>query len=144
MFQQDQWFSCPIVSEKVKILWPIYPLILISPSFFFRQIDYVPFTRTNSCEGTVDMSYRYLVQDTAILCKLMSSTPGNLRVMYSEASVLGTLILNGHSEEYKFHSCLLNKKCHSLRLVKYCNSLTLSFVSRHWDTPYNLINSLRL
>lgn len=30
--------------------------------------------------------------------------------MYSEASVLGALILNGHSEEYKVHSGLFNKE----------------------------------
>ena len=40
----------------------------------------------------------------------MTSTPGNLRLIYSEASVLSTLILNGHSAEYKVHSRLFNKE----------------------------------
>jgi len=40
----------------------------------------------------------------------MTSTPGKLHVIYSEASVLSTLILNGHSEEYKFHGRLFNKE----------------------------------
>jgi hypothetical protein len=45
-----------------------------------------------------------------MLCRLITSTPGNLRMMYSEASVLSTLILNGHSKEYKVYSCLFNKE----------------------------------
>lgn len=66
---------------------------------FFKQIDYVPFTRPNLCDGMMVMSYRRT-----------TSTPGNLRVMYSEASVLSILILNGHSEEYKVHCPLFNEE----------------------------------
>jgi len=84
-------------------------MLLISSSIF-RQIDYILFTHPNSCDGIVVMSCRYLVQKLAILHRKMTSTPGNLRVMYSEASVFSNLILNGHSEEYTVHVCLFNEE----------------------------------
>jgi hypothetical protein len=56
------------------------------------------------------MSCTYLVQEVALLCRIMTSTPENLRVMYSEASVLSTLYSSECPFKIKVHGCLFNKE----------------------------------